>query len=219
MLCVDMGWLWLVGSLKIQVAFAEYSLFYRALLQKRPVFLGSLRIVASSYVVCWCVVKRCWHAECLGVCCGVWACIGVSTCRHVFVSWCVVKRCWHAECLGEYCAGVTHQHTKACWHVVLCVPCVNMSCHVYIYIFICMEITSCQDMTYQDLISWDVDTKHTQDTRHTRHTTHTTSCLNMTWDVDTRHTQDTRHTRHTTHNLIERNPPPRGGFFRSILMS
>jgi len=32
----------------ITVSFAEYSLFYRALLQKRPMFLGSLLIVAIS---------------------------------------------------------------------------------------------------------------------------------------------------------------------------
>ena len=32
-----MGWLQLVGSLKLSVSFAEYRLFYRALLQKRPI--------------------------------------------------------------------------------------------------------------------------------------------------------------------------------------
>ena len=32
----DMGWLRLVGFCKLYVSFAEYSLFYRALLQKRP---------------------------------------------------------------------------------------------------------------------------------------------------------------------------------------
>jgi len=37
---VDMGWLRLVGSLKLQVSFAEYRLFYRALLQKRPIILS-----------------------------------------------------------------------------------------------------------------------------------------------------------------------------------
>jgi len=31
------GWLRLVGSMKLQVSFAEYSLFYRALLQKRRI--------------------------------------------------------------------------------------------------------------------------------------------------------------------------------------
>jgi len=32
-----MGWLRSVGSIKLKVSFAEYRLFYRALLQKRPV--------------------------------------------------------------------------------------------------------------------------------------------------------------------------------------
>ena len=44
---VHVGWLQLVGSLKLQVSFAEYSLFYRALLQKRPITLRSLLIVAT----------------------------------------------------------------------------------------------------------------------------------------------------------------------------
>jgi len=44
-----MGWLRLVDSLKLQVSFAEYRLFYRALLQKRPIILRSLIIVATPY--------------------------------------------------------------------------------------------------------------------------------------------------------------------------
>jgi len=44
-----MGWLRLVGSLKLQVSFAEHHLFDRALLQKRPVILRSLLIVATPY--------------------------------------------------------------------------------------------------------------------------------------------------------------------------
>jgi len=46
-----MGWLRLVGSLKVQVSFAEYSLFYRALVQKRPIILRSLLIVATPYAL------------------------------------------------------------------------------------------------------------------------------------------------------------------------
>ena len=45
-----MGWLRLVGPLKLQVSFAEYSLFYRALLQKSPIILrdmGCLRLEGS----------------------------------------------------------------------------------------------------------------------------------------------------------------------------
>jgi len=45
----DMGWLWLVGSLKLQVSFVEYSVFYRALLQKRPIILWSLLVIATPY--------------------------------------------------------------------------------------------------------------------------------------------------------------------------
>ena len=44
-----MGWLRLVGSLKDYVTFAEYSLFHTALLQKRPIILRSLLIVATPY--------------------------------------------------------------------------------------------------------------------------------------------------------------------------
>jgi len=44
-----MGWLRLVGSSKLDVSFAEYRLFYRALLQKRPIILRSLLMVATAY--------------------------------------------------------------------------------------------------------------------------------------------------------------------------
>jgi len=44
---VAMGWLRLVGFLKSQVSFAEYRLFHRALLQKRPMILRSILIVAT----------------------------------------------------------------------------------------------------------------------------------------------------------------------------
>jgi len=44
-----MGWLRLVRSFKLYVPFAEYRLFYRALLQKRPIILRSLLIVATQY--------------------------------------------------------------------------------------------------------------------------------------------------------------------------
>jgi len=37
-----MGWLRSLGSIKLQVSFAEYLLFYRILLQKRPVILSML---------------------------------------------------------------------------------------------------------------------------------------------------------------------------------
>jgi len=44
-----MGWLRLVGSLKLCVSFAEHIFFYRAFLQKRPMILRSLLIETISY--------------------------------------------------------------------------------------------------------------------------------------------------------------------------
>jgi len=45
-----MGWPRLVGSSKLEGSFAEYCLFYRALLQKGPVVVRSLLIVATPYL-------------------------------------------------------------------------------------------------------------------------------------------------------------------------
>jgi len=42
-----MGWLRSVGSIKLYVSFAEYFLFYRALLQKRPIILSILLTEAT----------------------------------------------------------------------------------------------------------------------------------------------------------------------------
>jgi len=47
-----MGWLRLVGSIKLQVSFAEYRLFYRALLQKRPVIL-SIQLTEATPHMYW----------------------------------------------------------------------------------------------------------------------------------------------------------------------
>jgi len=72
-----MGWLRLGGSLKLLVSFTEYSLFYRALLQKRPLYLRILLIVATPYVygrvfcVCTCVyvcVSGCVFCVCMCLC-------------------------------------------------------------------------------------------------------------------------------------------------------
>ena len=44
-----MGWLRSVGSIKFYVSFAEYSLFYRALLQKRNMISSILLTEATPY--------------------------------------------------------------------------------------------------------------------------------------------------------------------------
>jgi len=82
---VGMGWLRLVGCLKLQVAFEEYCLFYRALLQKRPIILRSLLIVATPYIDCllYIIAKHpAWSGELTGG--SQWTSVTVYT-KHVHV--------------------------------------------------------------------------------------------------------------------------------------
>ena len=69
-----MGWLRLVGSSKLKVSFAKYSLFYRAPLQKRPWILRSLGIVATPYQSAVRPKRNqhsisCYHSSVINVCC------------------------------------------------------------------------------------------------------------------------------------------------------
>ena len=59
-----MGWLRLVGFLKLQVFFAEEPYKKDDILQKRPVILRSLLIVATPYYDCKDICRRAWiHAR------------------------------------------------------------------------------------------------------------------------------------------------------------
>ena len=53
---LHMGWLRSVGSIKLYVSFAEYRLFYRSLLQKRPIILSILLIVATPHRNMCCIL-------------------------------------------------------------------------------------------------------------------------------------------------------------------
>ena len=61
-----------MSSLENIVSFAEYGLFYRALLQKRPIILRSLLIVATPYQS----VVGYYHSKC--VCVNVRTCVGMK---------------------------------------------------------------------------------------------------------------------------------------------
>ena len=55
---LHMGWLQWVGSFKLYVSFAQYRLFYRALLQKRPMILRNLLIVVTPYLL-----RQAWMSD------------------------------------------------------------------------------------------------------------------------------------------------------------
>ena len=96
---MHMGGLRLVGSLKLYVSFAEYSLFDRAVLQKRPINQRSLLFVATPYVcayVCGCVRVRVWMCFCV--------CVQGSVCKSVRVRvcvWCVYVHVCACVCMCE----------------------------------------------------------------------------------------------------------------------
>jgi len=54
----DMGWLRLVGSLKLQVSFEKETYKRDYILQRRPIILGSLLIVATPYIYVGCYLCR-----------------------------------------------------------------------------------------------------------------------------------------------------------------
>jgi len=101
-----MGWLWLVGLINLQVSFAEYCVFYRALWQKRPMILSMLLTEATPYCmsglwmfsslcvcvracVCVCVRDRvcvCIVCVCVCVCLSVCVCVRVCVCAMLISS-------------------------------------------------------------------------------------------------------------------------------------
>jgi len=67
-----MGWLRLVGSLKLQVSFAEYRLFCGALLQKRRMILRSVLIEGSPYIYIYIVAPYIYIVATIGALLALW---------------------------------------------------------------------------------------------------------------------------------------------------
>jgi len=84
-----MGWLRLVGSFKLWFSFAEYSLFYRALLQTRHRILRSLLIVATPNV---CITSK--IAAALYFCLHVSLSYMTKFCAYMTIWPSVLSRVW-----------------------------------------------------------------------------------------------------------------------------
>jgi len=116
----DVGWLRWVASIKLQVSFAEYRLFYRDLLQKRPIILSILVSEASPQD--WQAFDSyAWNAMLL-------LSLSVSlslppSLTHTHTSW-VIPRiwnmafdpyAWNAILLLSLSLSHTHTHTHTSW--------------------------------------------------------------------------------------------------------
>jgi len=144
-----MGWVRLVGSLKQQVSFAEYSLFYRALLQKRPIVLRSLLIVAtpihvSHHARSVCVAVCCSALQCVAVRCSALQCVAVC-CSALQ---CVAVRCSVLQCVAGsndvICVLLIYILLYMCCYCNICVA--ERECHIYIYIISHVPMTTSSDV-------------------------------------------------------------------------
>ena len=119
---LHMGWIQLVGSLKLQVSFAEFSLFDRALLQKRPVILRSLLIVPTPYSTCLyhtippyntsARVQVCYSVlQCAAVCCSLCHTTPVQECRQAGL---------HAHQVMHAPPGSIRREYTSGWHRCTC---------------------------------------------------------------------------------------------------
>jgi len=85
-----MGWLRLVGCLKLHVSFAEYCLFHRAFLQKRPIILRSKEPTNRSYPLwpspprghgAYESIPNCFHVSFMD--CGTSNCRTIASCKSI----------------------------------------------------------------------------------------------------------------------------------------
>jgi len=170
-----MGWLRLVGSFKLQVCFAEYGLFSRALLQKRPVMFRSLLIVATPYSMpTYICISKMIQLFCYGWCktlscvchdsyiCATWLNCDMGGARlHSFlrVPWlihmCDMTQLWYGWCETSLIPACAMTHTCArhdssvVWAIwVMTHPCVCHDSCICATWFITGMLASCNDSSY-----------------------------------------------------------------------
>jgi len=114
-------------------AFAEYRLFYRALLQKRPI---NLHICMRLVIICIWHVPR-YHMQCVAVCGSVWQCVAV--CCSVLQ--CVAVCCSVVQCVAVCCS--VWQCVAVCCSVLQCVA---VCCSVLQCVAVCCSVLQCYHM-------------------------------------------------------------------------
>ena len=162
---IRMGWLRWVGSLKLQVSFAEYRLFYRALSQKRPMILRSLLIVSTPYKMQSQFVS---FVYCVGG--GSYVHIRMSRVTHMKES-CHVYGC---PILQQY--TYTHKHTHTHIHTHSLNSCCLYTAwevgHMSTYEWVMSHISR-SHVTYMAALSF--NNLHTHTSTHTHAYIHTVS--------------------------------------------
>jgi len=109
-----MGWLQLVSSFKLLVSFAEYSLFYRALLQKRLTILRSLPMSYIHTVSCLSHIHSSTHSHAFTLLYTLCCLLHIHSCTH---------RLTHALFLHAVCClAHIHSSTRPRTHSLVYTP-------------------------------------------------------------------------------------------------
>ena len=143
--------------LKITGLFSRYRLFYRALLQKRPIILSIVLTEATPW-------SEIWRATCTSdsatvqsdsrVCCSGSVLQWVAVCCSVLQ--CVAVCCRVLQCVAECCRVL--QSVEVCCSVLQCVAvccsvlrCVAVCCSVLQCVAVCCSVLQCAAVCYSVL--------------------------------------------------------------------
>jgi len=117
---LDMGWLRLVGNLKLQVSIAKEPYKRDYILQKRPIILRSLLIVATAYMYIW------------GMCMYMYKYGLQFTCAytHMYKQLAGERRSeYGCACSHAYVYTHSRIHIHTCKHT-----------HTYTYLYVCRQL-------------------------------------------------------------------------------
>ena len=146
-----MGWLRIVGSIKVQVSFAKEPHKRDAILQKRPTILSILLTVATPFCdyvslsfTVWC--GWCSVLQCVAVCCSVLQCVAVccsqllhnvqcvfATSISLSLLQCTAVCCSMLQCIAVCCSLPQHNilvYCSALQYVAVCSCSVLLQCVV-----------------------------------------------------------------------------------------
>ena len=133
-----MGWLRWVGCLKIQVSLQNTGLFCRALLQKRPIFLSILLIVATPYAG-----RRLFAGVSIFTCIYIHIYIHIYSCLHVHKYTHTEVQRSDCESRSKYTRSVhARRRLFACWRCSSplfpggCFVCVWVSQRVGVWVWV-----------------------------------------------------------------------------------
>jgi len=148
-----MGWLRLVGSLQLQVSFANETYKRDDILQQRPTILRSLLIVATPEpwlaATCACVVVCYGVLQCVAVYCAVLQCAAVA--ERALMHTRVPRRMCVLQCVAVCCSVHTRVPRRMC-----VLQCVAVGCSVLQCVAVCCSVLQCVAVRFYHR-SWRID--------------------------------------------------------------